>query len=144
MKLVRGDRGLGTGGPIGEVALELAACPLLRVLAFEALLHRLPYGVPTRATLRLLLEIEGLPASIELDDGREDRTGCARYCFQLGEYRIRFTRMVLMAKHCFETIARETRHAAILVSRALGDAAQPLGRVDALGGSHASVRDIRA
>ena len=113
------------------------------MLAIEARLQRLAGGVAAREARRVVAELQRLPAAIELDHRGEDRAGPGRQRLQLRQDRVRFGASALAVRDRVDPLPREPRHAAILVLGGVGELAQSLGRVHALGGRHARFRMLR-
>jgi len=128
------------GQPVAHAPLEPRARGLLRLLAVEARLQGPPRRVAALQPRRVVLQVERLPAAVELDHRREDRAGRARERLELLEDGVGLARPSFAVAHRLQPLLREPRHAAVLVLRALVERLEPFRGAHALGGGEPRLR----
>ncbi|TMH00463.1 MAG: hypothetical protein E6H69_09285 [Betaproteobacteria bacterium] len=106
------------------------------MFAIKARLQHLAGSFAARETRWVLTQVQRLPAAIELDYGRKDRTGFAHQRLQLRHNDIRLDRVVFAIPDRIEPFPRQPGHAAILVPGGVGELAQPVRGANVLGGCH--------
>ena len=137
---LRGGRWFSPARPFAQPAFEPRPHPLFVVLAIEARLQRLARRIRPRDARGVVAEVERLPAAVELDRRREDRRGRGRQRFQLQEQRVGLRRPAGTIGDRVDPLAREPGHAVVPVPRAVGEPAQAVRRVHALGGGEPRLR----
>jgi hypothetical protein len=105
--------------------LELHTRSLLCVFPIEAHLERLAGRFAAREAQRVVVEVQCLPAAIELDQLGKDWTGVARQRLQLRHNGIGFDTVVFAIRHRIELFPRQPGHATILVPGASASFAAP-------------------
>ena len=126
--------------PFAQPVLELHTRPLLCMFAIKARLQHLAGSCAAGETHWVVTQVQRLPAAIELDNGRKDRTGLARQCLQLRHNDIRFGRAAFSILDRIEPFPRQPRHTAISILGGVGELAQSVRGANVLGGSHARLR----
>src|SRR6185436_19091129 len=110
--------------PFAQAALELRPRALLVLLAIETGLHRLSGCRPAGAARIVGARIETLPTPVNVDHRADDGSGLRRQRLQLDENRVGGFRVARTLGHRIEALPCETRDAAVLVLRRVGDLAE--------------------